>query len=124
MTDTVQGHEVVGGAAKRGAPDPSVKLPDGVKAAADRANALSAQAKQARDDSRSHRHGSTVGRDRQTFCAEYPSEWGGHGEFRSELTQSTRSERSPVAIAYYSAYPPASATTDAGRPREHPVSVR
>ena len=50
MTDTVQGHEAVGGASKRGAPDPSVKLPDGVKAAADRANALSAQAKQARED--------------------------------------------------------------------------
>lgn len=45
MADTVQGHEAVGGATKRGAPDPSVKLPAGVKAAADRANELSAQAK-------------------------------------------------------------------------------
>ena len=46
MADTpVQGHEAVGGASKRGAPDPSVKVPEGVKAAAERANALSAQAK-------------------------------------------------------------------------------
>ena len=49
MADTVQGHEAVGGASKRGAPDTSVKVPDGVKAAADRANALMAQAKQAKD---------------------------------------------------------------------------
>ena len=50
MADTVQGHEVVGGASKRGAPDPSLKVPDSVKAATDRANALLAQAKQVRED--------------------------------------------------------------------------
>lgn len=49
MVDTVQGHEAVGGATKRGAPDPSVKLPPAVKAAADRAEALSAQAKNLRE---------------------------------------------------------------------------
>lgn len=50
MVDTIQGHEAVGGATRRGAPDPSVKVPPAVKAAADRAEALSAQAKQARED--------------------------------------------------------------------------
>lgn len=49
MADTIQGHEAVGGASARGKPDPSVKLPPAVKAAADRAEALSAQAKAARD---------------------------------------------------------------------------
>lgn len=49
MADAIQGHEAIGGATKRGAPDPSVKLPPAVKAAADRAEALSAQAKQARE---------------------------------------------------------------------------
>ena len=44
MVETVQGHEAVGGATKRGAPDPNVKMPSSVKAAADRANELSAQA--------------------------------------------------------------------------------
>jgi hypothetical protein len=48
MIDTVQGHQAVGGATKRGAPDPSVKVPDGVKAAADRANALIEQGKAAK----------------------------------------------------------------------------
>ena len=49
MTDAVKGHEAVGGASKRGAPDTSVKVPPSVKAAADRAEALSAQAKQVRE---------------------------------------------------------------------------
>ena len=49
MADVIQGHEAVGGATKRPPPDPSVKLPAGVKAAADRANELSAQAKAAKD---------------------------------------------------------------------------
>ena len=49
MAETVQGHESVGGASKRGAPDPDVKVPPAVKAAADRAEALSAQAKAQRD---------------------------------------------------------------------------
>jgi hypothetical protein len=40
MNTTVAGHQVNGGATKRGAPDPSVVVPDSVKAAADRANAL------------------------------------------------------------------------------------
>ena len=48
MAETVQGHEAVGGATKRGAADTSVKVPDGVKAAADRANALVQQAKEAK----------------------------------------------------------------------------
>lgn len=50
MAETIQGHEAVGGASKRGAPDPSVKIPPSVKAAADRAEALSAQVKQVRED--------------------------------------------------------------------------
>lgn len=49
MADTIQGHEAVGGASARGKPDPSVKLPAGVKAAADRAEALVAQGKAARE---------------------------------------------------------------------------
>jgi hypothetical protein len=48
MADVIQGHEAVGGATKRGAPDPSVKVPDGVRAATERANALVAQAKEAK----------------------------------------------------------------------------
>jgi hypothetical protein len=48
MNTTVQGHNAVGGATKRGAPDPSVPVPSGVKAQADRANALIEQAKQAK----------------------------------------------------------------------------
>lgn len=48
MVDTVQGHEAIGGATKRGAPDTSVKPPPAVKAAADRANELVAQAKATR----------------------------------------------------------------------------
>lgn len=44
MVDTIQGHEAVGGASKRGRPDPAVILPEGVKAAAERSNALIAQA--------------------------------------------------------------------------------
>jgi hypothetical protein len=48
MNTTVQGHNAVGGATKRGAPDPSVPVPPGVKAQADRANALIEQAKQAK----------------------------------------------------------------------------
>lgn len=51
MVDTVQGHEAVGGATKRGAPDPDVKVPPAVKAAAERANELSAQAKTAKEAS-------------------------------------------------------------------------
>lgn len=50
MAETIQGHEAVGGASKRGALDPSVKVPSSVKAAADRAEALSAQVKQVRED--------------------------------------------------------------------------
>ncbi len=46
---SIQGHEVVGGATKRAPPDKSVVIPAAVKAAADRANELSAQAKAARD---------------------------------------------------------------------------
>jgi hypothetical protein len=45
MNTTIQGHNAVGGATKRGAPDPSVPIPPGVKAQADRANALIEQAK-------------------------------------------------------------------------------
>jgi hypothetical protein len=48
MNTTVQGHNAVGGATKRGAPDTSVKVPDSVKAQADRANALMEQAKTAK----------------------------------------------------------------------------
>ena len=48
MVDTIQGHEAVGGATKRGAPDTSVKVPDGVKAASERANALIEQSKAAK----------------------------------------------------------------------------
>ena len=48
MVDVVQGHQAVGGATKRGAPDTSVKVPDGVKAAAERANALIEQGKAAK----------------------------------------------------------------------------
>ena len=48
MNAPVQGHQVNGGATKRGAPDPSVPVPPGVKAQADRANALIEQAKQAK----------------------------------------------------------------------------
>jgi hypothetical protein len=48
MADTIQGHEAVGGATKRGAPDQSVKVPDGVRAASERANALVQQAKEAK----------------------------------------------------------------------------
>ena len=44
MNTTVQGHNAVGGATKRGAPDPTVPVPPGVKAQADRANELIAQA--------------------------------------------------------------------------------
>jgi hypothetical protein len=49
MNTTVQGHNAVGGATKRGAPDPSVPVPSGVKAQADRANALIEQAKAAKE---------------------------------------------------------------------------
>jgi hypothetical protein len=49
MNTTVQGHNAVGGATKRGAPDPSVPVPPGVKAQADRANDLIAQAKAAKE---------------------------------------------------------------------------
>ena len=49
MNTTIQGHNAVGGATKRGAPDPSVPVPPGVKAQADRANELIAQAKAAKD---------------------------------------------------------------------------
>jgi hypothetical protein len=44
MNTTVAGHNAVGGATKRGAPDPSVPVPPGVKAQVDRANALIEQA--------------------------------------------------------------------------------
>ena len=44
MSQNIQGHEAIGGATKRGKPDPSVVLPDGVKAAAERSNALIAAA--------------------------------------------------------------------------------
>jgi hypothetical protein len=44
MNTTVQGHEAVGGATKRGKPDAAVTLPAGVRAAADRAEALIAAA--------------------------------------------------------------------------------
>jgi len=49
MNTTVAGHNAVGGATKRGAPDPSVPVPSGVKAQADRANELIAQAKAAKE---------------------------------------------------------------------------
>ena len=48
MAEAVQGHEAVGGATKRAPVDTSVKVPAGVKAAADRANELVEQAKQAK----------------------------------------------------------------------------
>ena len=48
MNTTVGGHQVNGGATKRGAPDPAVTLPDGVKAAGSRADALIEQARQAK----------------------------------------------------------------------------
>jgi hypothetical protein len=48
LADVIQGHNAVGGATKRGAPDPSVPVPPGVQAQADRANALIEQAKQAK----------------------------------------------------------------------------
>jgi len=49
MAGEIQGHQSTGGAAARGKPDLSVKLPGPVKAAAERAEALSAQAKAARE---------------------------------------------------------------------------
>ena len=49
MADSVQAHETVGGATARGKPDPHVQVPPAVKAAADRANELAAQAKAAKD---------------------------------------------------------------------------
>lgn len=48
MNTTVQGHQAVGGATKRPPPDTSVPVPPGVKAQADRANALIEQAKAAK----------------------------------------------------------------------------
>ena len=48
MANTIQGHEAVGGATKRGAPDTSVMVPPAVKAAADRADALVKQAQEAK----------------------------------------------------------------------------
>jgi hypothetical protein len=48
-TTNIPGHNAVGGATKRGAPDPSVPVPPGVKAQADRANALIEQAKAAKE---------------------------------------------------------------------------
>jgi hypothetical protein len=48
MNTTVAGHNAVGGATKRGAPDPSVVVPDSVKAAAERANALIEQGRAAK----------------------------------------------------------------------------
>ena len=50
MADTIQGHEAVGGANRRGAPDPDVKVPPAVKAAAERSEALSAQVKAQREE--------------------------------------------------------------------------
>lgn len=44
MSQHIQGHEAIGGATKRGKPDPAVVLPDGVRAAAERSNALVAAA--------------------------------------------------------------------------------
>jgi hypothetical protein len=49
MAGEVQGHEAVGGATARGKPDLNVKLPPAVKAAADRAEALSKQAREQRE---------------------------------------------------------------------------
>ena len=49
MAETIQGHEAVGGATKRGAPDTSVVLPPAVRAAAERSEALVRQAKEARE---------------------------------------------------------------------------
>jgi hypothetical protein len=49
MAGEIQGHQNTGGATARGKPDPNVKLPGPVKAAAERAEALSAQAKAARE---------------------------------------------------------------------------
>ena len=48
MATTVQGHEAVGGATKRGEPDTSVVVPPAVKAAAERADALVKQAQEAK----------------------------------------------------------------------------
>lgn len=48
MNTTVSGHQVNGGATKRGAPDPTLVLPEGVKAAGSRADALIEQARQAK----------------------------------------------------------------------------
>ena len=48
MNTTVAGHNAVGGATKRGAPDPTLVLPEGVKAAGSRADALIEQARQAK----------------------------------------------------------------------------
>ena len=48
MNTTVGGHQVNGGATKRGAPDPTLVLPEGVKAAGSRADALIEQARQAK----------------------------------------------------------------------------
>ena len=49
MNTTVGGHQVNGGATKRGAPDPTLVLPDGVKAAGSRADALIEQARLAKE---------------------------------------------------------------------------
>ena len=48
MATTIQGHEAVGGATKRGAPDTSVVVPSAVKAAGERADALVKQAQEAK----------------------------------------------------------------------------
>lgn len=47
MNDAVIGHQAIGGASSRGKPDPNVKIPPAVKAAAERAEALSKQAREA-----------------------------------------------------------------------------
>ena len=48
MNAPIQGHQATGGATKRAPIDPSVPVPPGVKAQADRANALIEQAKEAK----------------------------------------------------------------------------
>lgn len=49
MNDSVQSHEAIGGATAKGKPDPNVKVPPAVKAAADRADALSKQVRDAKE---------------------------------------------------------------------------
>ena len=69
MAGEIQGHQNTGGATARGKPDPSVKLPGPVKAAAERAEALSAQAKAAREANEASGANNPIGQSAQVPTA-------------------------------------------------------